>query len=128
MSTKSNALQALLGANKNVTKDVPVKRLGVNFTVKAIDSETIERATAECTFGNGKAGKQVHEHKLGAALIAKACVEPNFADRTLIDHYEAEDAIDCVRKALLAGEIAKINAVIMEISGFGEDDVDFPNS
>ena len=127
MTTKSTALQALLGANKDITKDVPVRRLGVNFTVKAIDSETLEKARAECTFGNGKGGKDVHEHKLGAVLIAKSCVEPNFADRALIEHYGAEDAADCVRKALLAGEIAKLTEAVMDVSGFGDDEIDFPN-
>lgn len=127
MKTKPNALQALLGATKDITKDVPVRRLGVSFTVKAIDSETLEKAHAECTFGNGKGGKDVHEHKLGAVLIAKSCVEPNFGDRALIEHYGAEDAADCVKKALLAGEIAKLTEAIMDVSGFGEDEVDFPN-
>lgn len=124
MSTKSNALQALLGANTNVTKNVAIKRLGVNFTVKALVSAEVEQARKECTFGN-----TVREELVEATLIAKACVEPNFADRSLIDHYEAEDAADCVRKALLAGEIVRIMTAINEVSGFNDDGaIDFPNS
>ena len=127
MTTKPNALQALLGANTNVTKDVQIKRLGVVFTVKALSSVDVERARTECTFSNGKGGKEVQDHMLQAAYIAKASVEPNFNDRSLIDHYEAEDAIDCVRKALLVGEIAKLILAINEVSGFLEDEIDFPN-
>jgi len=122
-ATKTNALQALLGSNINVTRDVPIKRLGVNFTVKALTDDGLSQARLECTFGN-----HVDESKLAATVIARSCVEPNFNDRSLIDHYGAEDGADCVKKALLAGESVKLYTAILEISGFGEDDIDFPNS
>lgn len=118
-----NALHALLGTNTDVKKDVHIRRLGVNFVVKAISGGVLEQAQKECTFGG-----LVNQAMLGAALIEKACVEPDFGDRSLIDHYGAEDAADCVKKALLAGEISKINEAILTVSGFGDDEIDFPNS
>ncbi|MCQ4363062.1 hypothetical protein KQR54_18355 [Mycobacterium gordonae] len=127
-TTKSNALQALLGAKLDAEVSVPIKRLGVNFRIKPLNGEALERARLECTVGDSKGGKTVNESQLNATLIAKSCIEPNFADRSLIDHYGAEDAADCVNKALLAGEIGKLNLAVLEASGFGDDgDTDFPN-
>jgi hypothetical protein len=125
--TKTTNLQVLLGATTEITKVVPLKRLGISFKVKALSNAEIERVRMENTFSDGKGGKKVDETKLGAALIAKACVDPLFSDRTLIDHYNAEDAADCVLKALLPGELQKVNAAVMEASGFGDDEIDFPN-
>ncbi|MEV5028500.1 phage tail assembly chaperone [Paenibacillus sp. LPE1-1-1.1] len=127
MTTKSNALQALLGASTDIKKNVPIRRLGVDFTLKALTEAEIERVKTECTFGDGKGGKRQDNSLFNAAMIAKACIEPNFADRTLIEHYGAEDAADCVRKALLAGEIVKLVESTLQISGFGDDEIDFPN-
>lgn len=127
MTTKSNVLQALLGANKNVTQDIAIRRLGVNFTVKALDESEITQINSECTFSDGKGGKRVDDKLVNASMIAKSCAEPNFADAALIAHYGATDAADCVKKALLAGEIAKLVEGILRISGFGDDEIDFPN-
>ncbi|ANY67738.1 hypothetical protein BBD42_15635 [Paenibacillus sp. BIHB 4019] len=127
MKTKSNALQALLGANKYVTRDVPMARLGVNFTVKAVDRDVIERARQESTFGNGKGGKELNADMFAANLIVKTCAEPDFSDAALIEHYGAEDAADCVSKALLDGEIKRLFQNALEVNGYGDAEVDFPN-
>jgi hypothetical protein len=127
MTTKSSALEALLGAKLDTEVTVHIKRLGVDFRIKPVSGDVFQRVTSECTVGNGKGGKQLDESQLNAVLIARACVEPNFADRALIEHYGATDAADCVSKALLAGEIAKLSAAITSASGFADDDIDFPN-
>lgn len=114
---KQDALAALLGADINVETAVPIKRLGVDFTVKAVDGKTIGRITAQSTFG-----KELDEQKFGGNIIATACTNPNFGDPKLLEKYGASDAGDCVQKALLAGEIAKITKAIMDISGFGDFD------
>jgi hypothetical protein len=119
-----DALQALLGADLKIEKEVPIKRLGVNFTIKAIDGDLITRIQDECTYyvGKGKNREKVlDEQKLGALVIAKGCVNPNFGDQRLLDKYKASDASDCVKKALLAGEIAKLSSAILELSGFDDD-------
>jgi len=122
-----DALQALLGADLKIEKEVPIKRLGVNFTIKAIDGDMIAKIQEECTYHTGKGKnreKVVDEQKLGALLIAKGCVSPNFGDQRLLDKYKATDAADCVKKALLAGEIAKLSGAILELSGFDDDGLD----
>ena len=59
---------------------------------------------------------------MNALLIAAASANLNFGDAKLLEKYEASDAADCVQKALLAGELAKLTQAIMEVSGFDNFD------
>lgn len=108
-----DALQAFLSADRNITKEVEIKRLGVSLVVKAVDSKTIQSLQKQASFG-----AEIDELKLGALLIVEACENMNFGDEKMLEHYEASDAGDCVQKALLAGEIAKLTQEIMLVSGF----------
>ena len=120
-----DALSALLGAELKVEKAVPIKRLGVDIIVKAIDGKKIGKITEQATHYVGKGAKreaQVDEQKMGGLLIAEACMNLNFGDAKLLEKYEASDASDCVQKALLAGEIAKLTQAIMNVSGFDDFD------
>lgn len=120
-----DALDALLSAELNIEKDVYIKRLNTYFTIKALDGKTINRITEECTQFVGKGSKrrkELDEQKFGALVIVKACVNPNFADKRLLEKYNATLAEEVVQKALLAGEIAKLAGEIMELSGFENDD------
>jgi hypothetical protein len=114
---KNDVLAAFLSADLNVTKPVHIKRLGVDLEVKAIDGKTINRIQEQATHG-----KTLDEQKFGSLIIAKACVNLDFGDAGMLEKYEASDSSDCVQKALLAGEIAKITQSIMEISGFDDFD------
>lgn len=120
-----NPLTALLGAELNVETAVPIKRLGVDLIVKAVDGNTIGRINEQATHYVGKGAKrtmQVDDQKFGGAIIATACTNLNFGDPALLEKYGASDSGDCVQKALLAGEIAKITKAIMDISGFNDFD------
>ncbi|MFJ7855300.1 hypothetical protein ACIQX3_21415 [Peribacillus frigoritolerans] len=116
-------LAALLGADVKVEKAVPLKRLGVDLIVKALDGKTIGRLSEQATHYSGKGAKReahIDEQKYGGNIIASASVNLNFGDPKLLEKYGASDAGDCVQKALLAGEIAKITSAILDISGFGD--------
>ncbi|MFE7820595.1 hypothetical protein ACFU1R_20560 [Priestia megaterium] len=114
MATKKpNALEALLSANPEVHEDVYIKRLDTDFTISAIDQDTFESAQKEATFDD-----EVNQKELNNLLIARSCIEPNFEDTTLLKHYGARDAGDCVNKALKFGEIATLAQKILELSGF----------
>lgn len=120
-----DALDALLGADLNIEKDVYIKRLNTYFTIKALDGNTINRISDECTHYVGKGSKrkkELDEQKFGSLVIVKACVNPNFADKRLLEKYNATLAEEVVQKALLAGEIAKLAGEIMALSGFNDDD------
>ena len=120
---KQDALAALLSADLNVETAVTIKRLGVDLTVKALDGKTIGKLNEQATHYVGKGSKreaQIDEQKFGGNIIATACTNLNFGDAKLLEKYGASDAGDCVQKALLAGEIARIAKAIMDISGFGD--------
>lgn len=120
-----SALDALLGASIEVTDTVRIKRLGVEFEIKAITGDDLTSIREQATYpeGTGKNRKLiVKEDEVGRLLIAKSVTTPNFNDAKLLAHYKAADAGDCVQKALLAGEIATLQAAVLELSGFGGDD------
>jgi hypothetical protein len=122
--TQVDALQALLSANLEIETDVFVKRLGASFRIKAVDTSTLEKAREQAiqTSGSGsKRASTVNAERLNAILVAKFCVTPNFGDAALLAKYGVTNAVECVGKALLPGEIVRIVAAGMDLSGYGED-------
>lgn len=123
----SEALDALLGASLKDEKDVFIKRLNTNFKVQSISGDDLNELTDEASRYEGKGAKrkkETDEYKLGALIIAKACVDPKFNDKELLKKYGAVSADEVVMKALRAGEIAKLSQEITSISGFDFDEED----
>lgn len=123
----TNALQALLGAKPaaEITEQVMVKRLGAEFTVKALTGSDIDDIRDQATYPikEGKRTVQkVNEEEVSRLIIVKATVDPNFGDSALLKQFGAADAGDCVQKALLAGEITQLQTAILSLSGFGGED------
>lgn len=123
----TNALQALLGAKPaaEITEQVTIKRLGTDFTIKALTGEDIDKLREQATYPvkrGRKTVQEVNEEEASRLLIVKATVEPNFGDAQLLEHFKAMDAGDCVRKALLAGEITTLQSRILEVSGYLDDE------
>ncbi|WP_060210502.1 phage tail assembly chaperone [Sporosarcina koreensis] len=116
-----NPLDALLGASIEVEDTVYIKRLKVDFRVKALTGDRLDSLREQCTYTEGKGANRrtfVNEDELGKLMIAEACVSPDFSDTKLLTHYKAKDAADCVQKALLAGEIATLSHAVLDVSGF----------
>lgn len=123
--SKINPLDALLGASIEVEEDVYIKRLGTNFRVKALTGDKVNDLRAQCTYTEGKGANRrqvVREDELGQLLISEACINPDFSDEKLLKHYGAHDAADCVQKALLAGEVARVSNAVLDVSGFDDDE------
>lgn len=123
--SKVDPLQALLGAEIKSEKDVYIKRLDTFFKIKSISGEEMQEITDAASTYQGTGLKRVKitdEIKLSALLIVKGCVNPNFANKELLEKYGAVSAEEVVLKALRAGEIAKLGEEIMKLSGFDEDD------
>lgn len=128
---KVDALDALLGADINVEEDVFIKRLNTNFTVKAIDGDTLNKLQEQATHYVGKGNNrkaQLDQNELGRSLIAESCVNPDFGNDKLLKKYGAAEKGECVQKALLAGEISKLSDKILEISGFTDDEDEVKNA
>lgn len=123
-----DALQALLGANTDIKEQVYIKRLDTNFTVKALDDEAFTDIQEEASnyVGTGSnQRKEIDESKLNSLLVAKAVVDENgealFKNPQLLEKFGAKTAEECVRKALLVGEVAALVKAILDISGFDND-------
>lgn len=125
---KKSALEALLGTTTDIQKNVPMKRLKADFVIKAITGDKLQDIREQCTYTKpGKGGKMeshVNDQEVGQLVVAEACIEPDFSNPKLMDHYRASSPADCTQKALLAGEIVKLSSEIMELSGFEDDPIE----
>ncbi|MEF2967467.1 hypothetical protein V3851_16695 [Paenibacillus sp. M1] len=125
---QSSVLRALLSADNKPTKDIPMKRLGVDFQIQALDGKTINKIQEQCTHFTGKGPKRekvLDEEQFGALVIQKACLIPDWSARELIDKYGTPT--EAILGLLLAGEIAKLSAEILDISGFDSDEDEIKN-
>lgn len=123
----TNALQALLGSKPamEITDTVAIKRLGEDFTIKALTGNDLDKIRDQATqiVKNGKKSElKVNEEEVARLIIAKSVIDPNFADASLLDHFGAADAGECVQKALLFGEIVSLQEAIMALSGFDDEE------
>lgn len=120
-----SALDALLGAQPELTTTVHIKRLGVDFKVKSLTGEDVAKLREEATRYEikGKERKSfIDESELGLSMVVAATVEPDFSDPKLLAHYGATTANQCVNKALIAGELAQLTNAVVAISGLGTSD------
>ena len=117
-----SALDALLGAQPEITSTVHIKRLGVDFKVKSLTGEDVSKLREEATRYEikGKERKSfVDENELGLAMVVAATIEPDFKDPKLLAHYGVSTANQCVNKALIAGELAQLTNAVVAVSGLG---------
>lgn len=121
-SNQNDVLNALLNTEDTPEKAVPMKRFGVDFSVRAVDIKTIKRLQVQATFPVGKNQQVVDEEYFGALMIAEASVVPNWKEPKLLEKYGTADASEVVRKRLLAGEIAYLVKEVMDVSGFDQDE------
>lgn len=118
MSKVTTGLEALLGASLQIEDTVYIPRLKTHFTIRALTNADFKSARQQATVGRDKS---VDEALLNRIVVVKGCVDPDFNDKALRDHYGAEDAADCVYKALLPGDLTRVLQAIMTLSGFGDD-------
>ncbi|MHB0884172.1 phage tail assembly chaperone [Paenibacillus sp. SEL1] len=114
----TSRLDALLGATTDLQEGVYIPRLKTDFIVKALDEDTLEKARAQATTGKDRS---VDESLFNRLLIVKAVADPDLNDKALKDRYEASDAADVVKKALLPGEQARVVQALLKLSGFVDD-------
>ncbi|WP_029100218.1 phage tail assembly chaperone [Brevibacillus thermoruber] len=122
MKKEFDLLQSLLDTEFKPEKDVPMRRFGeqASFRIRALDGKDIQRIRQQAMYPT-KNGEKLDEEKFGTLLIVKACVNPDWSDRRLLEGLGVSDPTEAVQKRLLSGEIAKLTAAILDLSGFGED-------
>ena len=113
------------------TKEMEITRLtelmGAPFKVKckAIDGERyaeIQRAGVDIT----KKGsiKSLNIFEMHVLTVIDGVVEPSMKDAKLLQHFGCVTPKELVKKLFLAGEIADLNNIITELSGYEKDEDD----
>ena len=118
----SDVLHAFLSYDQKAEKEVFIKRFGVNFRIKGLTQEEYYELKEQATHKVGKGKSQVNELELDGLLIAKGVVEPNFNDPQVISKFKAKDGADAALKSLLFGELKTVQAEILKLSGFEDDE------
>jgi hypothetical protein len=115
-------LEALLGASNDVRKTVFMKRFGIDFEIKALETDEVNKITERATRLVGKNQKKFDEELFNNLMIVKSCIIPNWEDEKLLEALEVFDAVDAVKKRLLFGEVATLLKEINELNGFDQSD------
>ena len=125
-------ITALLAADtdKLPTMTVPLKRLGIPVTVKALTgkqvSKTRERNTRTVKTKQGI--KEVTDNEgFMIGLIALATIKPNWGDAKLIEKFTASSGEEVIKRLLLGGEISLLSDAVLEVSGYNVDLDDIKN-
>lgn len=121
MAKQDAVLRALLDTELIPEKDVPMKRFGVNFRIRAIDGKLINKMRDEATRPLPGGKTKFDDELFGALIIEKGCVVPDWTAPELREKFGPTPA-DVIQNRLLAGEIAKLSTAILDLSGFGDED------
>ena len=120
-----SALDAFLKADINLENDVYIKRLDTHIRIKAIGDAKFESLKEQAThfIGKGKNRESVfNEDEFTNLLIIESCVNIDFGDSKLMEKHGVKTAESCLRKALLTGEIMRLQSAIFLINGFDKDE------
>lgn len=115
-------LKALLDADQDVRKTVPMKRFGIDFEIKALTPEEANKIQQRATRLVAKGKKQLDEDMFNYLTIAKACVVPNWEDPAVLEALGTHDPVDAIKGKLLFGEVALLLQEIAELNGFDKDE------
>ncbi|HEY8353535.1 MAG TPA: hypothetical protein VIK69_00795 [Methylophilaceae bacterium] len=127
MSTKMNEhdiIERLLQAGDPPQKTVEIPRLGVAVTLKALTAKEIYRLREEYTHRKEKRGQVIEtfdEEGFHTGLVVAATVTPNWGDQRLMTHFQASEPAEVVKRVLLAGELAQLADVVLDLSGYNTD-------
>ena len=120
--SNQDILKALLDADSDVRKKVPMKRFGIDFEIKALTPEEAQKIQQRSTRLVGKGKKQLDEDMFNYLTIVKACIVPNWEDEKLLEALGKFDPIDAVKEKLLFGEVAYLLQEIAALNGFDQSD------
>lgn len=116
-------LQAPIGPQFATWKS---RRLKVNFQIRSLDNDAYAKAQEQATRfvrnrRTGRMEKDVDGATLSFLVCVSGCVAPNFEAQEVKKKYNAMNAQDAVKKALLPGEVDQLAEKILQLSGFDED-------
>lgn len=123
--TDEEILQKMLDVDAVPERTVSLKRLGIPVTVKGLTGKQIfsirERCTVTVSEKRGRKHRELDEEAFNSALIAAATVKPNWGDPKLMAKYRASGAEEVIKRLLLAGEMAQLGDLVLEVSEFNTE-------
>lgn len=123
--TEEEILQKLLDADAVPERTVSLKRFGIPVTIKGLTGKQIfnirERCTVTVSEKRGRTRRELDEEAFNSALIAAATVKPNWGDPKLTAKYRASSGEEVVKRLLLAGEMAQLGDLVLEVSEFNTE-------
>lgn len=115
----------LLSVEEVPQRTVALPRLQIPVTIKGLTGKQVFRIREECTHVSkdkkGNVSRDLDEEAFNSGLIAAATVKPNWGDDRLKAKYKASGADEVIKRMLLAGEIASLGDLVMEISEFNKE-------
>lgn len=129
MSVVNTLLKIDAGKLDLPQKEFKIKRLSeaagepVIFTLKGLPDHKFDEIREMSTTVNGDSIK-VDQKEVRLATIVNGVVEPDFKDKSLMEHYGVKTPYDLVKKLLNSGEIESLYEEISNLSGFGDDAVE----
>lgn len=129
--SEEQVLQRLLDADTVPEKTVKIERLGIPVTLKGLRAKEVFRLREKYTMRKEKRGQvieQLDDEGFNAAIIVAATVKPNWADPRLLSKYQASGPEEVVKRVFLAGELAQLGNIVLELSGFDTELEEVKNS
>lgn len=128
--TEEQILQRLLDADTVPEKTVKLERLGIPVTLRALTGKqvfNIREQNVERKERRGQVIERFDDEGFNTAIIAAATVKPNWGDPKLLAKYKASSAEEVIKRILLAGELAALGDVVLNLSGFDTNLEDVKN-
>lgn len=121
-NNNKDILKALLDPDNDVRTTVFMKRFGIDFELKALTPDDVNKITQRATRPQPKGKKTFDEDLFNYLTIAKACVVPNWEDPALHEALEVHNSVEAIKKRLLFGEVAQLLQTIGDLNGFNQTD------
>jgi len=131
LENSGNAIDILLNLNGDalhVEKSVRIRRLGINWKVRALTFDEFEEIADRSVritrpIVGTRPRRTVDDKLTNMLMVYYGSVDPSLKDARLFEKYKVNNTDPCelVKKVLLPGEIATIAGTISGLSGF--DDV-----
>ena len=138
---EEDPLAILLAAEqKRVTEDILVpKRSGLSGDLRltigsltdrqfrdiSTEAEEVVRSANRNARRAGAAGKEINPDKFLRLIVSAGVVTPAFSHPQLLSKHQVHTGEEVVQAILLPGEIARVAELIMDLSGFNDNTIEF---
>ena len=122
--TEEEILQRMLSVDAAPERTVSLKRIGIPVTIKGLTGKQVFTIRERCTITvKEKRGRsrELDEEAFNGALIAAATVKPNWGDPKLLAKFRASSPEEVIKRLLLAGEIAQLGDLVLDLSEFNTE-------